>query len=84
MRHANGLPMAFQAAVFGSDIDRPLAVAGRLDGSAIMINDHTAFRIDWMPFAGLRHSGLDTGGIGYTMEDITIEKITVVRNGLAA
>ena len=35
----------------------------RLDASAVMLNDHTAFRVDWMPFAGLRESGLGVGGI---------------------
>ena len=34
----------------------------RLDASAVMLNDHTAFRVDWMPFAGLRESGLCVGG----------------------
>ena len=28
-------------------------------------NDHTAFRVDWMPFAGLKHSGHGIGGIKY-------------------
>jgi hypothetical protein len=35
----------------------------RLDASAVMLNDHTAFRVDWMPFAGLRESGLGVGGL---------------------
>lgn len=42
-----------------------------------MVNDHTAFRVDWMPFAGLRESGLGTGGIPYTFEDMQIEKMFV-------
>ena len=48
-----------------------------LDGSAVMVNDHTAFRVDWMPFAGLRQSGLGVGGIPYTFRDMTIEKLFV-------
>jgi acyl-CoA reductase-like NAD-dependent aldehyde dehydrogenase len=40
----------------------------RLDASAVMVNNHTAFRVDGMPFAGLRQSGLGIGGIPYTME----------------
>ncbi|GIT21337.1 MAG: hypothetical protein CM1200mP40_10190 [Gammaproteobacteria bacterium] len=28
-----------------------------LKASAVMGNDHTAFRVDWMPFAGLKESG---------------------------
>ena len=76
---ANALPVAFQAAVFSRDLDRALDIGERLDGSAVMINDHTAFRVDWMPFAGLRTSGYGTGGIAYTMADMTQEKMTVIR-----
>jgi acyl-CoA reductase-like NAD-dependent aldehyde dehydrogenase len=83
IRAANALPFAFQAAVFGRDIDRALAVGDRLDGSAVMINDHTAFRVDWMPFAGLRQSGLGIGGIGFTMDDLVVRKMTVI-NGSSA
>lgn len=49
----------------------------RLDASAVMLNDHTAFRVDWMPFAGLRQSGLGVGGIPYTFRDMQIEKLMV-------
>ncbi len=76
---ANSLPTAFQAAVFSQDIDEAMELVGRLDASAVMINDHTAFRDDVMPFAGLRESGLGTGGIPYTLEDMQIEKMTVMR-----
>ena len=43
-----------------------------------MVNDHTAFRADWMPFAGLRQSGLGTGGVPYTLHD-AIDKMIVLR-----
>jgi hypothetical protein len=33
-----------------------------------------------MPFAGLRESGIGVGGIPYTMEDMQIRKLTVVRS----
>jgi hypothetical protein len=36
--------------------------AQRLDASAVMINDHTAFRTNWMPFAGRYQSGYGIGG----------------------
>ena len=45
-----------------------------------MVNDHTAFRIDGMPFAGLRESGLAVGGIPYTMHDMQIDKMLVIRS----
>jgi acyl-CoA reductase-like NAD-dependent aldehyde dehydrogenase len=77
---ANSLPYAFQASVFAQDIDAVLRATQRLDASAVMVNDHTAFRVDWMPFAGLKQSGLGTGGIGYTMRDMQVQKLMVIRS----
>ncbi len=77
---ANSLPVAFQAAVCTRDLDTALRAYQRLDASAVMVNDHTAFRVDWMPFAGLRESGHGVGGIHHTMLDMQIEKMMVVRS----
>ena len=70
IRHANALPFAFQAAVFTGDLDFALSAATRLDASTVVINGHTAFRVDWMPFAGLRQCGPGTGGIPQSFRDI--------------
>ena len=77
---ANSLPYAFQAAVFTRDLDVALRASRRLNASAVMMNDHTAFRVDWMPFAGLRESGLGVGGIPYTMEEMQVRKMIVIRS----
>jgi acyl-CoA reductase-like NAD-dependent aldehyde dehydrogenase len=74
---ANSLRFAFQAAVFTKDIDVALTTAQRLNASAVMINDHTAFRVDWMPFGGRDESGIGTGGIPYSMREMTREKLMV-------
>ena len=75
---ANALPYAFQAAVFSDRMSWADYCVETLAASAVMVNDHTAFRVDWMPFAGRRQSGLGTGGIGYTMVDMSEEKMVVV------
>ncbi len=80
VNRANALPVAFQAAVFSKDNDQAMRLYKQLDASAIMINDHSAFRDDAMPFAGLRESGLGIGGIPYTMEDMQIDKMIVVKS----
>jgi acyl-CoA reductase-like NAD-dependent aldehyde dehydrogenase len=77
---ANQLPYAFQSAVFTNNIETAIYACGKLDASAVMINDHTAFRVDWMPFAGLRESGLGVGGIPYTFRDMQSEKMMVVHS----
>ncbi len=77
---ANSLPFAFQAAVFSNNLQRSLRGYKRLNASAVMINDFTAFRVDWMPFAGLRQSGMGVGGIPHTMRDMQVEKMMVIRS----
>jgi len=80
MQRANGLPYSFQSAVFTGSLDTAMWAYRRLDASAVMVNDHTAFRVDWMPFAGRRESGYGTGGIPYTYRDMTVEKMLVIRS----
>lgn len=79
IKAANALPVAFQASVFSSEIAPALHAAERLDASAVMINDHTAFRTDWMPFAGRHQSGHGVGGIPWTMREMSQEKMFVFK-----
>ena len=74
--------MFFQASVFTRDLDTALSASRRLNGMAVMVNDHSAFRVDWMPFGGHRQSGLGLGGIGYSMRDMTLERMVVFRSKL--
>jgi acyl-CoA reductase-like NAD-dependent aldehyde dehydrogenase len=76
---ANIHPHAFQAAIYTRDIDRIYAAYDAFDASAVMVNDHTAFRDDVMPFAGLSASGLGVGGIPYTIEEMQFEKMLVLK-----
>jgi len=80
LARANSLDVAFQAAVFTRSLDTALRAYRRLDASAVMVNDHTAFRVDWMPFAGLKHSGHGVGGIHHTMHEMQIEKMMVLNS----
>ena len=80
--HALGLaniePYAFQASIFTEQLDEVYRAYAAFDASAIMVNDHTAFRDDAMPFAGLNASGLGVGGIPYTIEEMQFEKMLVL------
>lgn len=82
IERANNIPFSFQAAVFTQNIDTALDTSRRLNAAAVMVNDHTAFRVDWMPFAGRKTSGLGVGGILPTMLAMTEEKMTVFRSKL--
>ncbi len=77
---ANSLPYAFQASVFTKNIDVALDVVKKLNATAVMVNDHTAFRVDWMPFGGRDSSGIGMGGIQYSMHEMTREKLMVIKS----
>ena len=79
IKKANSLDFAFQAAVFSNDVNTAMQTAKQINASAVMINDHTAFRCDWMPFAGRKSSGYGTGGIGHTMHDMVQAKMIVMQ-----
>jgi acyl-CoA reductase-like NAD-dependent aldehyde dehydrogenase len=75
---ANAGPSGFQAAVFTGAIDTAFKAARSLDFSAVMVNDSTAFRVDWMPFGGRNQSGLGMGGVKYSIEEMTQLKLIVL------
>lgn len=80
VEQANSVPFVFQASVFTQSIDTAMKVYSALNASAVMLNEHTAFRVDWMPFAGLRQSGLGVGGIEHTFKDMQVEKMMVIHS----
>jgi len=79
---ANALEVSFQAAVFTKNIDTALKAVKRLSGTAVMVNDHTAFRVDWMPFGGANASGLGMGGIEHSMIEMSKEKMMVIKSSV--
>lgn len=77
---ANALPYEFQSAIFTENINTATYAAQQLAAKTVLINDHTAFRVDWMPFGGRKRSGYGVGGIPYTMHEMTFEKMIVTRS----
>lgn len=80
IQRANALDVHFQAAVFTKNIDTALDTVKKLNATAVMVNDHTAFRADWMPFGGRDTSGIGMGGISHTIDEMTRIKLTVFKS----
>jgi len=80
IKRANALDVHFQAAVFTKNVDIALDTVKKLNATAVMVNDHTAFRVDWMPFGGRDSSGIGMGGISYAINEMTREKLTVIKS----
>ncbi len=77
----NRKPFSFQTCIYSKDIDIALHYARHVESKAVMINEHTAFRVDWMPFGGAKESGLYVGGMRYAIHDMTEEKLVVIKRG---
>ena len=77
---SNALPYAFQASIYSNDLTDVLDTSQKLNATAVMVNDHTAFRVDWMPFGGRDESGMGMGGIQYSMHEMTREKMLVIKS----
>ncbi len=80
VERANAVPFSFQASIFTKHIDTALAGWQNLEATAVMINDHSAFRVDWMPFGGEKESGYNMGGIPFSYRDMQVEKMAVIRS----
>ncbi|GHB24902.1 aldehyde dehydrogenase family protein [Mongoliitalea lutea] len=80
IQQANAVPYHFQSAVFTQNLDIALDTMQKLDANAVMVNDHTAFRVDWMPFGGRDQSGEGMGGIPYSMHEMTRTKLLVFKS----
>lgn len=71
-------PFHFTASVFTKDMANALESAKKLSAMNVMINDHTAWRVDEMPFGGHRQSGLGMGGVKWAVEEQTRLKQVVL------
>jgi len=80
IQQANALPYAFQASVFSQNYTKALSISEQLNANTVMINEHCAFRTDWLPFGGRKLSGLGIGGIAQTIESYSYEKLLVLHN----
>ncbi|MDA8344764.1 MAG: aldehyde dehydrogenase family protein [Thermaerobacter sp.] len=75
VRKANDSPYGLQAGVFTRDIDLAFRCVQGLEMGGVMINDSSDFRVDAMPFGGVKGSGLGREGIRYAAEAMTETKV---------
>jgi len=69
-----------QATIFTKNIDTASTGRQDLEATAIMINDHTAFHVDWMPFCGEKHSDYGMEDIPFIFRNMQIEKRVVIQS----
>lgn len=68
---ANATRFGLQGAIFTETIDAAFYLAKRIEVGGIMVNEGSHFRIDQMPFGGVKESGMGREGVRYAIEEFT-------------
>jgi acyl-CoA reductase-like NAD-dependent aldehyde dehydrogenase len=74
----NDSAYGLQAGVFTRDLEHALRAFDRLDVGGVIVNDVPTWRIDHMPYGGVKDSGLGREGPRYTIEEMTELKLLVI------
>tara|TARA_B100001778_G_C18325264_1_gene510529 strand:- start:12 stop:713 length:702 start_codon:yes stop_codon:yes gene_type:complete len=80
IKKANNEKYAFQSSVYTQNIDIAMLCYEKLDAKSVFINEQTAFRVDWMPFGGIKNSGEGVGGIEYSFSDLLYDKLIIINS----
>jgi len=75
----NDSAFGLQAGIFTRDVYHMLAAWDRLDVGGVIIGDVPSWRVDNMPYGGVKESGLGREGIRFAMEDMTEIRNLVIR-----
>ncbi|MSY07287.1 MAG: aldehyde dehydrogenase family protein, partial [Actinobacteria bacterium] len=68
-----------QAAIFTRDLGVAMKAAHTLDFGGVMVNEMPTFRIDQMPYGGVRDSGNTKEGPHYSVREMTEERMIVIQ-----
>jgi glyceraldehyde-3-phosphate dehydrogenase (NADP+) len=72
---ANSVRFGLHAGVFTRDINTAFNLIKGLEVGGVMVNDSSDYRIDMMPFGGVKHSGLGREGIKFALLEMTEPKV---------
>lgn len=75
---ANHTRYGLQAGVFTRETARALRAFRELEFGGVIVNDSPAFRVDNMPYGGVKLSGAGREGIRYAMEEMTEPRLIVI------
>ena len=76
----NDSSFGLQAGIFTNDIKTAFKAAKLLEVGGVMINDIPTYRVDQMPYGGVKDSGTGKEGIKYAIQEMTESKLVVWNN----
>ncbi|MGZ9583145.1 aldehyde dehydrogenase family protein [Paenibacillus marinisediminis] len=79
IKEVNRSRFGLQAGIYTRDIHSAMLAAEQLDVGGVMINDYPTFRVDNMPYGGVKESGFGREGIRYAIEEMTELKLIAIK-----
>ncbi|AND68321.1 aldehyde dehydrogenase [Dyella thiooxydans] len=77
----NDSDFGLQAGIFTNRLDHAMRAWDELEQGGVVINDVPSFRVDNMPYGGVKLSGLGREGVRYAIGDMTEVRLLVMREG---
>ena len=74
----NDSSFGLQAGIFSNDYQNILYAYNYIDVGAVIVNDNPTFRIDNMPYGGIKDSGFGREGLKYAIQEMTEPKLLVI------
>ncbi|MDI6803352.1 MAG: aldehyde dehydrogenase family protein [Bacteroidota bacterium] len=74
----NNSKYGLQAGVFSNDFKNIMFAFENLEVGAVVVNDFPTYRIDHMPYGGVKGSGIGREGLKYAIEEMTESKLLVL------
>jgi glyceraldehyde-3-phosphate dehydrogenase (NADP+) len=81
IRRVNDSPFGLQAGIFTRDSKLLFSAFENLEVGGVIVGDMSAFRIDHMPYGGVKDSGIGREGLRYAIEEMTEPRILVLHLG---
>ena len=72
---SNNVEYGLHGAIFTNNINNAFHAIKNMDVGSIIVNDSTDYRVDLMPFGGVKKSGLGREGIKFALQEMTEPKV---------
>ncbi len=80
LAEVNDSQFGLQAGLFTKDLQTAMRAWDELEVGGVLINEVPSFRVDNMPYGGVKESGLGREGVRYAMEDMTEIRLLVLKS----
>lgn len=75
IEQANDVEYGLQAGIFTNDLEQAFTAIHHLEVGGVMVNDSSDYRMDAMPFGGVKSSGIGREGVAFAVDEMTETKV---------